>query len=584
MKIWMRIVAPVTAMTIAVSAQAQQWTAGMYGGMQACPYEYAGAESASSYDDVIKEKQDEIKEWQSQLRTKENERKRAERNKERSRKKIENAIDEAYTSDIFAHIDDSRTCDAYKGFPVNVIAEGVEGSQVIGKAEGVELNGFPMKKWFDYCDKSKKGNVLGKVCEDSEISNKEKNRTNSAECKKSLTEYRTSQNAAVKLQTEVEDLKAYIEAAKDEIKVAKEDKKFEERERRREMSETEGDYCPDCAARGSGYAYRKPETNWGSVIGNVGLGALAIGLGYSANKHAINAAADLGYPSNPYPAWGYGFPFIATGLSQAIGGGGGIYGAIGGGIGAGAFGCAGMNGGPYGMMSPYGAMNGNGMWGNPYASAMMNPFASSGAFLPGMGPWGINGAYNNPLMAMMNPMMSMNPMLGINGGLNMNMNPFMNPMMGINPMMGLNGGMGFNPLSAMMGMNPMMNPMMGMNGMMGMDPMGSMQMQQQMMQMQQQQYQFYMQQQQSYMQQQMQRQQVVAGLQQELYSLLSRIQQVQYGGGLSIGGSLGIGSGYYGYGSSQIGLGSGITPLPGSSGVGIGVGIGTGTSPIPVPR
>ncbi|MNL70748.1 hypothetical protein D3C87_1957980 [compost metagenome] len=78
------------------------------------------------------------------------------------------------------------------------------------------------------------------------------------------------------------------------------------------------------------------------------------------------------------------------------------------------------------------------------------------------------------------------------------------------------------------------------------------------------------------MQQQMQRQQVAAGLQQELYGLLYRIQQVQYGVGTDyLGGGIGIGIGVGGGGLGAI-------PAPGYGGGGIGVGTG-GAGAIPAP-
>ncbi len=110
---------------------------------------------------------------------------------------------------------------------------------------------------------------------------------------------------------------------------------------------------------------------------------------------------------------------------------------------------------------------------------------------------------------------------------------------------------------------------LGMNGM-GMYDSSMSQMQMQLMQMQMQQYQ-------SYMQQQMQRQQTVMSLQQELYSLLYRIQQVQYGAGISGTGYIGAGSNgttfggsisggtITGTGSNYPNTGTATTPLTGSS-------------------
>lgn len=116
---------------------------------------------------------------------------------------------------------------------------------------------------------------------------------------------------------------------------------------------------------------------------------------------------------------------------------------------------------------------------------------------------------------------------------------------------------------------------LGMAGGMGsytgmIDPSMQMQMQQQMMQMQMQQWQMQIETQRKYQEEQIAKQRVVMGLQQELQSLVYRIQQVQMGYG---------GTGYIGGGTSGgtilPGLSTGTpTPLPGSPSSGTGTGTG----------
>jgi hypothetical protein len=101
--------------------------------------------------------------------------------------------------------------------------------------------------------------------------------------------------------------------------------------------------------------------------------------------------------------------------------------------------------------------------------------------------------------------------------------------MGGFPMMGgIAGAMGGYPMSG--GMAGLAGGLGGMDG-----GLGSMQMQQQMAQMQMQQYQVWMEQQRRVQENTMARQRVVSGLQTELYSLLHRLQQAQYGVGVDMG-------------------------------------------------
>lgn len=482
MKFWMRIATPFTlVMSFAVGAQAQMWGTGMYGGMQSCPYNYGAAAGSSSYLDEIKEEQANIREAEKQLRAKKSEKKRIEKDLERSRKTVEDVVSEDFSEFVFDHMENNRTCRSYKGHKSNAGQSGDGESNVSGQEGGVaivtpqtngdipnsvDIRAFTVQEWDVLCDQNKAGSVAGLVCDGARFRQPEKGRSTAQDCKKGLGDYKKGYAQSNKLQREIESLENAIKNSKRNIQDARTNYADEMRERQREMSE--GGICIECMQQNSGYSYQKPETDWGSVIGNIGLGLAATYMGYQTNKMVANANANIGWPTQPYPAWGYGFPFLAQGIGQAIGGGSGIYGAIGGGIGAGGFGCAGMNGGAYGMMGPYGGMNGGGMWGNPYAMAGMGMGGlGGGIFMPGMGPWGMAGpwgmggpypgAMGYPMMGGMMGMPMGNMIGGVMGGV-----------MGM-PM----GGMGM-PMGGMMGM-PMAGGMMGMpmGGMMGM-PMGGM--------------------------------------------------------------------------------------------------------------
>jgi hypothetical protein len=611
-------------MTLTVSAHAQNYGMGLYGGMQSCPYNYGAAEGSSDIQDEIARLQDDMKEAKYQMKVKKSELKAAERLKSRNQAIVEEVISSEFSSQVFSHIDGSvKACEYIGVFQPN--AQGSQGSVPIpncgAQPTDKVVSGFTTDQWKTVIDYNTPGLVKGNAC-GAPYRLAEKGRRTEQDCAKALVEYRKQSDKQKTLQSEMDELERSIESMKEEIATNRKDAREEARELARERRENpEGDYCPNCPGN------RKKETNWGSVIGNVGLGIAAMGLGYYSGQHAVDRAADIGFPMDPYQSVGMGvglgLPYVASGLSQAFGGQG-LYGTIGGGIGAGAFGCAGNNGGPYGMMGPYGGANGNGMWGNPYAMGGYNPMGG-GMYAPGMGPWGMNGPMGGMMggfpggmmisggggmmmpgmMAggMMMPGMMAGGMAGgmmpgmmISGGGGMMMPGMMAG--GMMPGMmagGMAGGMmpgmmvggmagGMMPGMMMGGMAGGMMPGMMMGGMAGgmaggmmpgmmmgsmMGGLGAMQMQQQMMQMQMQQYQ-------QYVQQQYQKQQVTASLQTELYGLMYRIQQVQYGfGGDYLSGGIG----------GNIGIGSGVIPAPGYGGGGYNNGgfPGSGTGVIPAP-
>lgn len=344
-------------------AWAQMWGTGMYGGMQACGYPQQVSQGAVSEDDSVREAREAISELQAQLKAKKSEKKKVDRQTDKARQDIEKGISDEHVGFVLEHIENSRQCMAYKDFQgvEQSHSSGDEGTATIPQGNMTPIQSFSLDEWRTYCDRSRAGSVNGALCVDAKLQKRE-GRSNASVCKKSLVEYRKNYALQDKLQGEIEDLEARIKDAKEEFtdarKQAAEDRK----------SNTEGGVCVECMARSNGNSVVQPQTNWASVIGNVGVGLASIYMGYKTNKMISNNNANLGWPTDPYATQGYGYGLgaIATGMGQVLGGGSGIYGSISGGMSTGSFGCAGNNGGPYGMMGPYGGMNGNGMWGNPY--------------------------------------------------------------------------------------------------------------------------------------------------------------------------------------------------------------------------
>lgn len=506
-------------------AQSSMWGSGLYGGMQSCPYQTRVGNGATNMDDVTKEIQSEIRTAQKQLKTKKAEQKKLSKVMDKSREDIEEVITEDFSEVVLEHIENNRTCRSYKGYKSSQ-NQSEDGSSVEGSEGGIaispqtngdivnsiEIRAFTIPEWNALCDENKAGSVAGLVCDGTRFRQADRGRATAQDCRKGLSDYRKSYAQFNKLQREIERLEDSITRSNESLIDAKQEAQDAQRDRM--LGKTEGDVCIECMQDGDGYSYQNPQTDWASVIGNVALGLGSVYMGYKTNQMVAESNANNGWPTNPYASVGYGYGLgaMGTGVSQALGGGSGIYGSISGGIGSGGFGCAGMNGGSMGMMGPYGGMNGNGMWGNPYGMAGMGS-TNGGIFNSGMGPWGMNGMYG-----------------------------------GMNGMVGMGNG-------SMMGGN--------MGSMTSYDP-TALQYQQQMMQMQMQQYQNLMQYQQQYQQQAMQKYQAVSSLQQEMYSLMARIQQIQYGYGTSgyIGNTGTFGTtGYYStYPSSAV-----ITPLPGNT-------------------
>jgi hypothetical protein len=436
--------------------------------------------------------------------------------------------------------------------PANAPVDGNDPSVTVQGDGPVGHGQFTDNEWNNVCDINKKGRVLDAVCGEQYSRMHVDKLFNLQVCKKSIKDMYDAKQKLDAAQAKQANLESAIEQRKEDIATMKRDMRDAIKDHNRELREemTEGG-CVDCMLKSSGYQVqqRNNSSSTGAIITNLGLGIASMYLGNQMQKTVAGYNARLGYPTQPIPAFGYGYPFIMAGVGAAISGGaggGGYYGAVGSGGGSGAFGCA-SSGMSAGMSGPGGVMGyPNGMYGNP--------MAGGGMYMPGMGAWGgngfngMNGMFPGGLMGgggymagyPMGGMAGISMMAGggmpMGGGMGMGM-----PMMGGMPM---GGGMG-------MGM-PMMGGMpMGGGMALGMDP-SMMQMQ---MQMQQQQMQLQMQMQQRAQENYMSRYQTVMGLQSELQGLMSRLQQaqmsLQYGGYTDI--SLGVGTGTTYYGGSTLG-------------------------------
>ncbi|MEK2688942.1 hypothetical protein [Bdellovibrio sp. GT3] len=466
MKLWIRVATPLTiVLGFAVNAQAQLYGVGLAGGMQACPYNYSAGSAATSEDDMVSEIQQSIAQMKKDKAEKKRELQKMERDMKYAKRDIDDVISEDYSSTLYEHMDNSRSCSEYTGYMPNgpivsadmgededSLTQNDEGKSSPGAFTPVEWNGTDGGGSY-VCNKSKRGAINTSVCSNAKYQNKDRRVGRVEKCKTSITAYGKSVQTANRLRDDIEAIDRSIEYANDDLKDARKDALQARQDAQRGVTEAGVCGSGDCAAAGNGYRYEKPQTDWTSVIANVGMGVLGMYMGKQANEYSVDAAANLGYPMNPAPYWMMGMPYMATGLTQAFAGGSGVYGAqMGSGIGAGGFGCYGQNGGPYGMYGPYGGANGSGMWGNPYAMGMMNPYAQMGGgiYAPGMGPWGVAGPMG----------MGMGPYA--NGGMSF-VNGIANGFMGSYPG-GMMGSMMGNMMGSMMGgmyMGNMMGTMVG---------------------------------------------------------------------------------------------------------------------------
>jgi len=480
--------------------------------------------------------------------------------------------------------------------PANAPSEGNNSTATATGGGNQDHGQFTTDEWHSVCDPYKAGHVTDSVCQIDRM--KVEKVFSLPACKKSVKDMYDAQQKLKAAQNKQDNLQAAIDSKKEDIASLKRNLRDAIKQHNEDLKEemTEGG-CVDCMLKSSGYQVERRDnsSSTGAVVTNLGLGIASMVLGNQMQKTVAGYNARLGYPTQPVPAFGYGYPFIMAGVGAAIAGGaggGGYYGAVGSGGGNGAFGCAstgggGMNGGGGMMYGPGGVMGyPNGMYGNP--------MAGGGMYMPGQGSWGgngfngMNGMFPGGLMGGGGYMAGypMGGMAGVSfmtgGGGGMMGYPMGGGMaMGGYPMGGMMPGM-MAGASIMAGGGGMMGYPMGggmaMGGMMGMDP-AMMQMQ---MQMQQQQMQLQMQMQQRAQENYMSRYQTVMGLQTELQGLMSRLQQaqmsLQYGGYTDI--SLGVGTGTTYYGGSTLGQPIYSTPtqpvystpgtigIPGTSGTG----------------
>lgn len=545
-------------------AQNMQWGSGQWGGSQGCGYQQKTGAGAVSDDDPVQEILTEIQELKQQIKEKKSELKKVDRQSERSHAQLDESLSPEVSAMVFSHIENNTRCSEYQGLsnPPAGSVGGSQGEQPINSAQDnmLEVQGISVADWAKHCDRTKAGSVRDSICglnaapsERSRDGGREGNRSaDPKSCKKSLVEYRKNYASSKRLATEIENLQDALDNRKRDLT----DLKKELREEARDAT-TQGDYCAECDKRGNGYTYQQPQTNWGGVLSNVGTGLLASYMGYKSNKMISENNADLGFPTynSNYSALGYGMPYFQAGL----------YGALSGGQGQGGFGCGGssnMAGGAFGYPSNMmgGSMGGGMFMGNPMMmgmngmNGMMGNGMMGGMMSGGLGMMSGMGMMSNGMMmnsGMMSSGMMMSGGLGMMTGMGMMSNGMMSSGMMMNSDMMMSGNMG------------MMTGMGMMIGYGSMTDSSSMALQSQLMQMQIQ-----------YQQQQSSKYSTMSSLQSELYSLMARIQQVQYGGSSYLGTGLtssyanGVlpapSSSYYGtsYGSVSS---SGVLPAPGTT-------------------
>lgn len=220
------------------------------------------------------------------------------------------------------------------------------------------------------------------------------------------------------------------------LNIEKTDKQSEYKEAVKESREeyrrtlTEGG-CIECMLQGNSYYQQQRKPNWLEVGGNLLLGIGSMYFGQQQQRYISDNNAKLGFPSQSYPAIGYGYPYFMNAL----------YGAVGGGMSGGAFGCGGGMGGAGGG-GAFGYPNG--MMGGPMGGGMFNGGFGPGAL--GYGPGGYmmgggmmmpgGGGYMMPGYMMPGYMMSGGMMMP-GGGMMMPGGGYMMPGYMMNGMMGM---------------------------------------------------------------------------------------------------------------------------------------------------
>ncbi|MFN7729341.1 MAG: hypothetical protein ACK5P7_09320, partial [Bdellovibrio sp.] len=467
-------------------ARAQNWGTGMYGGMQSCPYELQIGEEAASIKEEMEERNKDLKEAKSDL-AKMKSRLSSLKSSVNSQKDlfkltgfegeafsiIENHITGGYSCNTYQRAECRGTAEASTPDPSRMPAGDIPGNRrplpqddggasrsgtpqgdPCGQGNLTSPSPFAPSVWARACEN---GGLRGSICEQNIPGNRPRG-YNFDSCRRYLglwaekqRELRQSEFKIAELDARVKELEAYTKAKKQELRES-----IKEYVREQRQAQTEGG-CLDCMITGnSGVMQPRRASGW-EIGANLVLGLGAMYLGNNLNKYTADQNARLGFPTQPYPALGYGMPFFQ----------GALYGAVGGSMGGGAFGCAGgANGsgfanGPYGMMGPFGQGSMYGPSGGAfgYPAGMYGTPMGGGMFMPGMGPFGMGMPGG---LGMGGGMMMAGGMM-IPGGFQMGMP--MGSMMGGGGMMGM-------PMGSMMGGMPMGMMISGGIGMMGGMPMG----------------------------------------------------------------------------------------------------------------
>ncbi|MEZ0391691.1 MAG: hypothetical protein ACAH59_05715, partial [Pseudobdellovibrionaceae bacterium] len=458
----------------------QMYGTGMMGGMMGCPYQQQVGDDAENIQDDINERREALRDVEADIREAKSKERELQRKMDRARGDLERrGFASEYLEKIIDHITEGRKCSEYVGgvsSPVTPAPEtrrpqSEEEAPALASVQGGKPNEttpFTASDWFKLCDQTKKGRVLSGACK-IESAQVPKPGFNLSSCTTNIQTYQDSKEKLDQAKAKLEALNARKDALKAEIAALRGDYKQAVRDHQKELREqaTEGG-CIDCMIQGSGYYSQKPKTDWGGVVTNLGLGIASMYLGNNMQEHVASQNARLGVPTQVYPSFGYGYPFIMGAVGAALGGGagGGFYGSIGGGMGAGGFGCAnGMGGNGYGGMvgGPFGYPPG--FFQTPYGGGMYTGYpmgmVAGGGFGFMMGGMGAMGGMM-PMMGGMGAMGGMMPMMGGMGAMG-GMMPMMGGMGAMGGMMPMMGGMG-----AMGGMMPMMGGMGAMGGMMPM--------------------------------------------------------------------------------------------------------------------
>lgn len=162
-----------------------------------------------------------------------------------------------------------------------------------------------------------------------------------------------------------------LEGELSRLNIEKSDKAAEYKDAVKETREeyrrtlTEGG-CIECMMQGQSYYQQQRKPNWLEVGGNLLLGIGSMYFGNQQQRYISDNNAKLGFPTQSYPAIGYGYPYFMNAL----------YGAVGGGMSSGGFGCGGGIGGGMGGGGAFGYPNG--MMGGPMGGGIFN-----GGFGPG---------------------------------------------------------------------------------------------------------------------------------------------------------------------------------------------------------